>query len=170
MQTITKDGKTHGFTVTLKVASLSAAALSQGAGTGSLLWAWRFTNGWQDAAAVAKWSSGGGWSFGYDDYTTDPGTCGGTGGKCETYPGDTPITGSVNQGTGTITLVVPASVLHPLGGSDVYGRPTQTTAKAGARFYDGTAFSFENASPDPSTQSWMTQLDNTPAFDFLLPR
>ena len=53
---------------------------------------------------------------------------------------------------------------------DAYGRPTQATAKAGARFYDGTAFSFENASPDPSTQSWMTQLDNTPAFDFLLPR
>jgi hypothetical protein len=169
---ITKDGKTHGFTVTLKVANLSSAALSQAAGAGSLVWAWRFTNGWQDAAAVAKWSPAGGWSFGYDDYTTDPGTCGGTGpgGKCEIYPGHTSINGSVNQATGTITLVVPASVLHPLGANDAFGRPTQTTAKAGSRFYDGTAFSFRNASPDPSTQSWMTQLDNTPAFDFLLPK
>ena len=170
---ISKDGKTHGFTVTLKVASLSNAALTQAAGTGgSLVYAWRFTNGWQDAAAVAKWSQADGWSFGYDDYTTDPGTCGGTGpgGKCEIYPGDTSISGSVNQGTGTITLVVPASVLHPLGANDQYGRPTQTTAKAGSRFYDGTAFSFRNTSPDPSTQGWMTQLDNTPAFDFLLPR
>jgi hypothetical protein len=170
---ISKDAKTHGFTVTMKVASLASAALAQAAGTGgSLVYAWRFTNGWQDAAAVAKWSRADGWSFGYDDYTTDPGTCGGTGpgGKCEIYPGDTSITGSVNQGTGTITLVVPASVLHPLGANDQYGRPTQTTAQAGSRFYDGTAFSFRNASPDPSTQGWMTQLDNTPAFDFLLPR
>jgi hypothetical protein len=169
---ISKDAKTHGFTVTLKLANLSSAALSQAAGNGSLVWAWRFTNGWQDAAAVAKWSSAGGWSYGYDDYTTDPGTCGGTGpgGKCEIYPGKTSITGSVNQGTGTITLVVPASVLHPLGANDGFGRPTQTVAKAGSRFYDGTAFSFQNVSPDPSTQGWMTQLDNTPAFDFLLPR
>jgi hypothetical protein len=168
---ITTDGATHGFTVTLKLADLSSAALSQAAGTGSLVYAWRFTNGWQDAAAVAKWSLADGWSFGYDDYTTDPGTCGGTGpgGKCEIYPGKTAINGSVDQATGTITLVVPASVLHPLGANDQFGRPTQTTATTGSRFYDGTAFSFQNASPDPSTQGWMTQLDNTPAFDFLLP-
>jgi hypothetical protein len=169
---VSKDAATHGFTVTLKVANLSNAALSQAAGAGSLVYAWRFTNGWQDAAAVAKWSTADGWSFGYDDYTTDPGTCGGTGpgGKCEIYPGDTAIKGSVNQGTGTITLVVPASVLHPLGANDQFGRPTQTTAKAGSRFYDGAAFSFQNTSPDPATQGWMTQLDNTPAFDFLLPK
>jgi hypothetical protein len=169
--TISRDAATHGFTVTLKVANLSSSALAQAAGAGSLVWAWRFTNGWQDAAAVAKWSAAGGWSFGYDDYTTDPGTCGGTGpgGKCEIYPGETSINGSVNQATGTITLVVPASVLHPLGASDQFGRPTQTAAKVGSRFYDGTAFSFKNVSPDPSTQGWMTQLDNTPAFDFLLP-
>ena len=73
-------------------------------------------------------------------------------------------------GLRTITLVVPASVLHALGANDQYGRPTQTAAKAGSRFYDATAFSFQNASPDPSTQGWMTQLDNTPAFDFLLPK
>ena len=169
---ISKDGATHGFTVTLKVANLSNTALAQAAGAGSLIYAWRFTNGWQDAAAVAKWSTVNGWSFGYDDYTTDPGTCGGTGpgGKCEIYPGDTAIKGSVNQGTGTITLVVPASLLHPLGANDQFGRPTQTAAKSGSRFYDGTAFSFQNASADPATQGWMTQLDNTPAFDFLLPR
>jgi len=59
---------------------------------------------------------------------------------------------------------------NPLGANDQYGRPTQTAANVGSRFYDGTAFSFQNASPDPSTQGWMTQLDNTPAFDFLLPK
>jgi hypothetical protein len=170
---VSGDPATHGFTVTLKVADLSAAALAKAAGTGgSVVWAWRFTNGWQDAAAVAKWSQSGGFTFGYDDYTTDPGTCGGTGpgGKCEIYPGKTSIKGSVNQSTGTITLVVPASVLHPLGANDQYGRPTQTKASVGSRFYDGTAFSFQNALPDPSSQGWMTQLDNTPAFDYLLPK
>jgi len=169
---ISQDATTHGFTVTLKVANLSNAALSQAAGNGSLVWAWRFTNGWQDAAAVAEWSSADGWTFGYDNYTTDPGTCGGTGpgGKCEIYPGGTSIHGSVNQLTETITLVVPASVLHPLGANDAFGRRLQTTATAGSRFYDGTAFSFLNSSPHASTQSWMTQLDNTPAFDFLLPK
>jgi hypothetical protein len=169
---ISQDPASGGFTVTLHVADLSDAALAQAAGSGSLVWVWRFTNGWQDAAAVAKWSTADGWSFGYDDYTTDPGTCGGTGpgGKCEIYPGNTPIHGSADTAAGTITLVVPASVLHPLGPDDAYGRPTQTTAQAGSRFYDGTAFSFQNASADPSTQGWMTQLDNTPAFDFLLPR
>jgi hypothetical protein len=165
------DAATQGFTVTLHVADLSNAALAQAAGTGSLVWIWRFTNGWQDTAAVAKWSQATGFSFGYDPYTTDPGTCGGSGpgGKCEIYPGATPIAGSVDQAAGTITLTVPATVLHPLAGTDGDGRPTQGAAAVGSRFYDGTAFSFENASADPGTQGWMTQLDNTPAFDFLLP-
>ncbi|MDX6479543.1 MAG: hypothetical protein QOG85_53 [Gaiellaceae bacterium] len=168
---ITRDGLTHGFTVTLKVANLSDAALAQAAGSGgSLVYAWRFTNGWQDAAAVAEWNQATGWTFGYDDYTTDSGTCGGTGGKCEIYPGNTSIHGSVNQATGTITLVVPASVLHPLSSKDAFGRPTQGVGTVGSRYYDGTAFSFLNDSPDPSVQSWLTQLDNTRAFDFLLPK
>ena len=155
--------------MTLGVRDLSAVALNQAltqSKSGSLVWAWRFTNGWQDASAVAEWSPASGFTYGFDDYTTDPGTCGGGGGKCETYPGGTAITGSVNQLAGTITLTVPASVLHPLGPNDAYGRPTQTAAAADSRYYDGTAFSFGNASPVPSAQGWMTQLDNTPAFDF----
>jgi hypothetical protein len=166
------DPATSGYTVTLHLADLSTAALQQAAGTGSLVWIWRFTNGWQDAAAVAKWNVANGFSFGYDDYTTDPGTCGGSGpgGKCEIYPGATAVHGSANQATGTITLTVPATVLHPLSGApDADGRPTQAAPTVGSRFYDGTAFSFVNSSADPSTQSWMTQLDNTPAFDFVLP-
>ncbi len=166
---ITPDDKTGGFTVTLKLSDLSDAALASAAGNGSLVWIWRFTNGWQDAAAVAKWDSVNGFTFGYDDYSTASAQCGSDGDKCETYPGATPIQGKVDKATGTITLVVPKSVLHPLEGTDKYGRPTQGSAVVGSRFYDGTAFSFLNDSPDPSTQSFMTQLDNTPAFDFLLP-
>jgi hypothetical protein len=167
--TVVPDSATGGFTVTLRVGDLSAAALSQAltqSKSASLVWAWRFTNGWQDAAAVAQWSPAGGFAYGFDDYTTDSGTCGGGGGKCEVYPGGTSITGSVNQLTGTITLTVPASLLHALGPNDQDGRPTQTAATSSSRFYDGTAFSFGNTSPIPSAQGWMTQLDNTPAFDF----
>lgn len=163
------DPATNGVTVTLRLADLSSAALAQAAGAGSLVWIWRFTNGLQDAAAVAKWSTATGFSYGFDDYTTDSGTCAGTGGKCEIYPGSTPIAGSADQAAGTITLTIPASLLHPLSGTpDQYGRPAQGQASVGSRFYDGTAFSFRNDSADPATQSWMAQLDNTPAFDFLL--
>src|SRR5579872_2410886 len=164
---ISPDAATNGFTVTLHVADLSNAALASAAGAGSLVWIWRFTNGWQDAAAVAKWSPAAGFSYGFDGYTTDTASCGP--GKCEIYPGATPIAGAVDQAAGTITLTVPASLLLALGPLDGNGRPTQVAATVGSRFYDGTAFSFENASADPGTQGWMTQLDNTPAFDFLLP-
>ena len=44
-----------------------------------------------------------------------------------------------------------------------------TAGKAYELISDGTkAVSF--SAFDPATQGWMTQLDNTPAFDFLLPR
>ena len=43
-------------------------------------------------------------------------------------------------------------------------------AASGSQFQDETAFSFANTQPAPSTSmSWMEQLDNTPAFDFVLP-
>jgi hypothetical protein len=85
------------------------------------------------------------------------------------YPGNTSIAGSVNQATGTITLVVPAGVPHPLGANDQYGRPTQTAAKAGSRFYDGRRSHSRMRRPIRRRRAGCP-LDNTPAFDFLLPR
>jgi hypothetical protein len=173
------DPVTGGFTVTLKVADLSTAALTQAlADTGgqSLLWVWRFANGYQDSAAGARWNPVTGFSFGWNDYTVGAAPCAGVTNadgqseKCVVYPGDKPLTGRVDQASGTITLTVPLSYLRQLSGADADGRPLEQPAAAGARFYDGTAFSLaNNAGPTQDNQSFLYTLDNTPAMDFLLP-
>jgi hypothetical protein len=171
------DAATGGFTVTLKVADLSSAALQQAVldtGGQSLLWVWRFANGYQDSAASARWNPLTGFTFGWNDYTLGGSPCvsdtSAQGEKCVVYPGSQPLTGKVDQATGTITLTVPRSYLRQLSGTDANGRPLEQPAAAGARFYDGTAFSFaNNASPTQDTQSFLYTLDNTPAMDFLLP-
>src|SRR5919201_2222716 len=164
-----------GFTVTMKVADLSTTALATTAArtsSQSLLWVFHFTNGYQDAAASARWNAATGFSFGFNDYTTGSGPCeSGTSAneKCVVFPGDQPIQGDVNQSTGTIRLSVPRMLLHALGPDDANGRPTQVNATPGARFYDASAFSMGNTlSPLQTLQSWMYPLDNTPAMDFLL--
>jgi hypothetical protein len=167
-----------GFTVTMKVGDLSAASLAATAartGSGSLLWVWRFTNGYQDAAAAARWN-GAGFSFGYNDYTTGVTPCAPAGPgssaseKCVLYPGDQPIQGDVNQSTGTIRLSVPRYLLRALSGGTGPGqRPSEVPATVGSRFYDGTAFSLGNASATPAVHTFLYPLDNTPSMDFLLP-
>jgi hypothetical protein len=170
------DPATGGLAVTLTLRDLSAGALTQAlADTGgqSLLWIWRFTNGYTDSAVSASWSPAGGFTFGFDDYATGATPCtspAGSGEKCQLYPQATPIAGKVDAAAGTITLVVPKALLRQLTGADAAGRPLEATAGPGARFYDGTAFSFaNNAGPTQATQSFLYPLDNTPAMDFLLP-
>jgi hypothetical protein len=162
-----------GFTVTLKLADLSSAALQQAMSdttSASLLWVFRFVNGYQAAAASARYSPAGGFTFGYNDYATASAQCGSDSDKCVVYPGDKPIKGKVDQATGTITLSVPRAYLRGLTGPTGFGqRPTETKAVPGTRFYDATAFSLGNPSPDPGSQSFMTPADNLPAMDFLLP-
>ena len=168
-----------GFTVTMRVANLSATALQQTltrTQSQSLLWVWRFTNGHTDVAAAARWNPVQGFSFGYNDFTTGATPCAAAGPgsaaseKCILYPGDQPIEGDVNQTTGTIRLSVPRSLLRALSGSTGHGqRPSEVPATAGSRFYDGTAFSLGNPiSPVQTVQSFLYPLDNTPSMDFLL--
>jgi hypothetical protein len=172
--TVGPDAVTGGFTVTMKLSDLSLLSMThtlEDTGAQSLLWVWRFTNGYQDAGAVASWNPAQGFAFGWNDYATGGGVCDSlvSGEKCVVYPGDKPLTGTVNQATGTITMVVPRSYLKQLSGSDADGRPLEQPAAAGARFYDGTAFSFaNNVSPTQAHQSFLYTLDNTPAMDFLL--
>jgi hypothetical protein len=169
-----------GFTVTMNVANLSDAALLETmtrTQSQSLLWIWRFTNGYQDVAASARWNPAQGFTFGYNEFTTGVTPCGTAGPgssaseKCILYPGDQPIEGHVNQTTGTIRLSVPRSLLRGLSGSTGDGqRPSEVPPTVGTRFYDGTAFSLGNPiSAFQTVQSFLYPLDNTPSMDFLLP-
>ena len=162
-----------GFNVTLKLDDLSDNALNQALSatkSGSLLWIFRFVNGYQASAASARWSPRNGFSFGFNDYTTGSGQCGSDGEKCQLYPGDQDLRGEVDQKAGTITLRVPRDYLQGLNGPTGAGqRPTLDKARAGTRFYDGTAFSIGNVSPDPTIQTFLYPIDNPPAMDFLLP-
>jgi hypothetical protein len=175
--TIAPDAGGHGFTVKLTLANLSTAALNAALSDAqgqSLQWIWRFTNGYQDGAASASWSPSNGWKFGFDDYTAGGTPCSTATGvaseKCQVYPQARALFGEVNVAAGTITLTVPLDYLRQLGPNDDHARPTEIPAVAGARFYDGTAFSFVNTvAPTQSQQSFLATLDNTPAFDFVLP-
>ena len=162
-----------GFDVTLKLADLSRSAL-QGALTAtksqSLLWIFRFVNGYQASAASARWSPAQGFTFGFNDYTTGSAQCGSDGEKCQLFPGNKKLEGSVDRTTGTITLSVPRAYLRGLsGGTGPFERPAIVKAAPGTRFYDATAFTLGNVSPDPATQSFLYPIDNPPAMDFLLP-
>jgi uncharacterized repeat protein (TIGR01451 family) len=164
--------------ITMKLSNLSQNSLQQAlvdTGSQSLLWVFRFTNGFQDAAASARWNPAQGFTFGYNDYTTGSTPCESSGPatneKCILYPGSTPIQGAVRQSMGEITLTVPASLLRALSGPTGPGqRPSEVPATAGSRFYDATAFSLGNTvSATQDVQSFLYPLDNTPSMDFVVP-
>ena len=67
-------------------------------------------------------------------------------------------------------MSVPRDYLNALNGPTGAGqRPTLNKATIGTRFYDATAFSLGNLSPQPTVQSFLYPIDNPPAMDFLLP-
>ena len=170
--------KGGGFTVTMNVKDLSTASLLNTlsrTGSQSLLWLYRFTNGYQDVTAGARWNPVQGFTFGYNDFVPGAGPClsvaPGANDKCIVFPGDQPIEGSVDQASGTITVTVPLYLLRALTGSTSgASRPTEVQATAGSRLYDGQAFSMGNTlSPFQDVQSWLYPFDNTPSMDFLVP-
>jgi hypothetical protein len=169
---VAPDAASGGFTVTLKVADLSTTALARALAatdSQSLVWLWRFTNGYTDSAASARWDPVSGFTFGFDDYTTGGSPCESLvpGEKCQIYPGTKALTGKVDAASGTITLTVPGSYLRQLSGADASGRPLESAAGAGARFYDGTAFSLANTtSASQAQQTFLYPLDSTAAMDF----
>ena len=166
--------KGGGFKVTMRFKSLSDSALqdaltaTSGGTPGSLIYLFRFYSGYRPVAAVAKYAASG-WTFGFSQFKVDDAQCGQ--GKCETYTGeDAALKGRVDPQSNSLTLSVPASYLKGLGNGLKHHKPYPglVPANKGTRFYDGTAFTFVNDSPDPTAQSWMQQVDNAPAFDFKL--
>jgi hypothetical protein len=170
-----------GVVVTMHLKDLSPAALQQAMlsstakSPGSLVYAFRFVDGFQSAAAVARYDAGQGWQFGYNGYATSSAGCISKDDKCLIYPGDQAtgdapnVTGKVDVASGTITLTIPLQLLKALGKPDSSGqRPTEVPAKKGSRIYDATVFTFRNPSPVSNQQSYMEHIDNAPSFDFLV--
>lgn len=164
-----------GFTVTMRLKDLSPAALQQALAAdpsnpaGSLVYLYRFVDGWQSAGVSARWSPLTGWSFAYAGYQVQNAKCGSSGEECTTYESEVALEGAVDVAKGTVSIVVPRRLLTALGPVDTANRPTEVAAQPGDRLYDATAFTLRNASPDVDTQSFMEQVDNAPAFDFVLP-
>jgi len=162
-----------GFTITMQLKSLSTANLQkalQDTGSTDVQYLFRFVNGFQEAGATAHWDPGQGWRFGFDQFTTDAVDGHAPTGAVLIWPGKTSIKGSI-QGN-VITLSVPRSVLYGLaGGTGAGQRPHQVKAVPGTRLYDGTAFTMVGPAPDAeaTSGSYMQQVDNAPAFDFLVP-
>jgi hypothetical protein len=177
-----------GFTVTMKLSSLSAANLAKAlsdTNSQSLLYVLRFSNGFQPSAVVARYSPSNGWSFKYNDFDTLNTECAAlpspNSDKCLAYGvAGTPLQGTVNTATGTITMKVPpkfsggsALLLALSGGQGPNQRPHQVLATSGSRFYDASAFTFGDTQDTNGvvgeTQTYLYPLDNTPAMDFRLP-
>jgi hypothetical protein len=170
-----------GVVVTMHLKDLSPAALQQAmlsstAKTlGSLVYAFRFVDGYQSAAAVARYDVANGWQFGYNGYATSSAGCISKDDKCLIYPGDEAtgdapnVTGKVDVASGTITLNIPLQLLKALGKPDASKqRPTEVPAKKGSRIYDATVFTFRNPASASNVQGYMEHIDNAPSFDFLV--
>jgi hypothetical protein len=160
-----------GFTVTMSYDDLTPGAL-QSALTGlqatSLVYLFRFFDGYQPGGVAAFYEPvTGGWRFGYNDYTT---TVRNPQGNLQTYKGDVTVPGAVDEEAGTITLSVPRDQIEALVGPQGPGqRPEQVPAEVGSRIYDGSAWTFSYQLPTSRVeQTFLTQADNSAAFDFLL--
>jgi hypothetical protein len=161
-----------GFTVTMHLRDLSDAALQKaltdaaGGGT-SLVYLFRFVDGYQSAGVSARWAPGIGWDYAYTGYQVQNGGCASSGEECTTYNKVTALTGKVDVSAGTVAINVPRGLLKALGTPDAANRPSERAAVAGDRLFDGTAFTLINPSAKDA-QTFMEQVDNAPAFDFVL--
>ena len=166
-----------GVTVTIALSDLGNGALQEAmsaTGSQSLVWLFRFLNGFQPAGATAAWNPATGFTFGFDDFTTkstESGQADPTSEKIIVWPQATEIAGDANQDSGVIRLSIPRSLLKAQVGKTGKGQvPELAEATAGSRFYDATVFALGNAfSPVQSVQSYLYQVDSSAAMDFVVP-
>ena len=167
-----------GVTVTIKVRDLSDDALEaalSGTSSQSLVWLFRFFNGYQPAGATVAWHPVTGFTHGFDDYTTrstESGQYDPTSEKIIVWPQAKAITATVNQDAGVLQMSIPRSYLRMLAGSTGKGRvPSLRGAKSGAKFYDATVWTLANTfTPVQVRQSYLYPVDQVAAMDFVLGR
>jgi hypothetical protein len=168
-----------GVTVTITVEDLGDAALQDAmlathkVPNQSLVYLFRFLNGFQPAGATAAWSPATGFTFGFDDYTTkatEGGQADPTSEKIIVWPQATKIQGDANQDSGVIRLSIPRSLLKAQTNTTGKGQvPELVDATDGSRFYDATVFTMGNSfSPVQNVQSFLYQVDSSAAMDFVL--
>ena len=170
---VKKDG---GVTVTIKIKDLSDAALEEaltGTRSQSLVWLFRFLNGYQPAGATVAWSPVAGFTFGFDDFTTrstESGQYDPTAEKIIVWPQATAIEGLVNQDAGILQLNLPRSVLQAQVGKTGRGQvPSLKKAGKGSKFYDATVWTMGNMfTPVQVRQSYLYQVDQSAAMDFVV--
>ena len=160
-----------GFTVTMRVANLSNGAkqaAAQSGGGSSMLYVFRWMNGYQPHAVSARWSPLTNWQFAYDGYETasaESGQADPTAEKIVVYPGATPIKGDANDDSGVIRLSVPRSLLKAFGPPVKGNRPSEVAAVQGSLMTDAVAYAMANIAPT-GVQSYYYPIDNAPAMDF----
>jgi len=168
-----------GVTVTINIKDLTDSALQTamtgtGAPSQSLVYLFRFLNGFQPAGATAAYNGvTGAWTFGFDNFlaaSTESGQADPTSEKLLVWHQGTTIPGSVNQDSGIIKLSIPRDLLMiqsgPTGKDQV---PTLVDATDGSRLYDGTVFTMGNSvSPVQTLQSYLYQVDSSASQDFLV--
>ncbi len=157
-----------GFTVRMRYADLSDGALQSALAatqSTSLVFLFRYVDGYQQSSVGAYWDPVQGFRFGRDGYTESAVS---TLGTLRTYPGALPAAGRVDQAKGEIVLSVPRSALTALSGEAKGSRPKEVPATAGSRLYEAVAFTLANPAPLQEAQSYLYQADGTPSFDFLL--
>jgi hypothetical protein len=165
-----------GITVTMKLKDLSNTALQTalaGSDATSLIWAFRWINGYRPASVSVHWDPARGFAGGFDDYATGSVSClstpatTGLDPKCMTYPGTTAVPTDVETDGGVIRMSVPRKYLKALSGLDAKGRPKQVAAAKGSRLYSGTAFTMGNVSA-PEGQGYLYPVDGSAAMDFVV--
>ena len=165
-----------GVTVSIKVRDLTDDALEnalRGTTSQSLVWLFRFLNGYQPAGATMAWSPAAGFTFGFDDFTTrstEAGQYDPTAEKIIVWPQAKPITGIVNQDSGLIQMSIPRSYLQWLTGATGKNQvPGIKAPKNGSKFYDATVWTMGNMfTPVQQRQSYLYQVDQTAAMDFVV--
>jgi hypothetical protein len=165
-----------GFTVTMRLADLTGSTKQDAAASAngtSLIYLFRWNNGYQPAGATARWSPVTGWTFAFDNYetaSTESGQADPTAEKIVVFPGTTTIPGDVNEDAGIIRMTVPGDVLKGLGAPyDEFNRPSEVEGGPGTLLTSAVAYALVNVPPVPEVQSYLYPVDNAPALDFLVP-